>query len=79
MSSINSKLYYCGDEPLVLEPGDGAWLPVKASSEFVARRGSTMTAPKLVYFEDGPEDALDFVPGIFGDDFTEDCIHMICV
>ena len=28
MSSINSKLYYCGDEPLVLEPGNGAWIPV---------------------------------------------------
>ena len=79
LPSISSKLYYCGDEPLVLEPGDGAWLPVNASSEFVARIGSTMAAPKLVYFEDGPEDALDVVPGILDDDVTEDSIHLICV
>ena len=38
-----------------------------------------MTSPKKVYFEDGPEDALDDVPGILDEDFNEDSIHLICV
>jgi hypothetical protein len=79
ISSIKSKLYYCGEEPLFLEPGEGVWLPVKASMEFVPRIGSIITAQKLVYFEDGPEDGLDVVPGILDDDFAADDIHSICV
>ena len=76
MSSISSRLYCCGDQPLVLEPGDGAWIPVKASSECVARTGSTMKAQKLKYFEDGPEDELEVVPGIFDNDSSEEGIHL---
>ena len=59
MSSISARLYYCGDEPLVLEPGDGAWIPVKASNEFDQRTGIVMTVQKLNCIKNGAEDDLD--------------------
>ena len=69
---IIAKLYYCGDEPIVLEPGDGAWIPVKSSSEFICAAGSVMTVQKMKYVDDSPEDHLDVVPGLLDSDFSED-------
>ncbi len=64
LPAISSKLYYCGGEPIVLEPGDGAWIPVKSPNEYNCSAGSVMTVQKFKYVDDGPEDHLDVVPGL---------------
>ena len=76
LPSIISKLYYCGDEPIVLEPGDGAWIPVKSSNEYICSLGGVMTVQKLNNVNDSPEDHLDVVPGLIDTDSSEDGVSL---